>query len=165
MLSMTSNPHFETARNWKAAQAMLTFCPLQPTHTAGLLLQSIRIHVRDHKLRELSVEQRTLEAHYGAFSLSQAQKGVTEARRLALEVSYGRNPRNTQIAGRGGRAYELGPAPEPDDIGGRMPSVVDWHDGEMFYMVASGEMPCDELVKIAESLYARPARTGRARRQ
>lgn len=47
---------------------MLKFRPLEPRHTAGLRLQSIRIHVRDHKLRELSVDDRTLEAHYGSFN-------------------------------------------------------------------------------------------------
>jgi hypothetical protein len=137
---------------------MLTFRPLEPRYPAGFKLQSLRIHVRDHKLRVLSVELRTLEAHYGAFSLSQARRGVTEARRLALGVSYGRDPQSRRIAGCDGRVYELGPDPEPDDIDGRIPSVVVWHDGEMFYMVASVEMPCDDLVKIAESVYARPAR-------
>jgi hypothetical protein len=144
---------------------MLTFCPLQPTHRAGHILQSIRIHVRDHKLRELSVEQRTLEAHYRAFSLSQAKMGVTEARRLALEVSYGRDPQSTRIAGLDGRVYELGPEPEPDDIDGRIPSVVVWHDADMFYMVTSGEMPCDALLRVAESLYARPKRSARSWRR
>ena len=62
---MTSNPHFETAPSWKAARAMLTFRPLAPQDTGGLHLQSIQIHVRDHKLRELPIADRTLEAHYG----------------------------------------------------------------------------------------------------
>ena len=64
-MNMTSNAHFETARTWKAARAMLTFHPLEPEYTAGLRLQSIRIHVRDHKLRELSAADRTLRPkHY-----------------------------------------------------------------------------------------------------
>ena len=119
----------------------------------GLRLQSIRIHVRDHKLRELSVGDRTLEAHYGSFVLSQARKGANEARRLALAVSYGQAGHNARIAGRAARVYELGPEPEPDDIDGRSPSVVAWHDADMFLMIASDELFSDELLRIAISLY------------
>ena len=50
---MNENPHFATANSWKAARTMLTFAPLVPTHTAGLRLQALRIHVRDHKMRDL----------------------------------------------------------------------------------------------------------------
>jgi len=157
---MTGNQHFETARNWKAARALLTFDPVQPGYTAGLPLQSIRIHVRDHKLRELTVEERTIEAHYGGFVLSQARKGRAEARRLALDVPYGPAGSGVSIAGHPGRIYKLGPEPEPDDIDGRMPAVVVWHDGEMFYLIASGELPCDELTRIALSMYSRPRSSG-----
>jgi len=150
---MTGNPHFETARSWKAARAMLAFQPHAPAHTAGFRLQSIRIHVRDHKLRELAVADRTLEAHYGGFVLSQTRKGAAEARRLALVVPYGRAGCDTQIASHPARVYELGPNPGPGDIDGRSPAVVTWHDGEMFYLVASDRMSCAELVRIAVSLY------------
>jgi hypothetical protein len=68
---------------------MLTFQPREPRYTAGLRLHSMRIHARDHKLRELSVNDRTLEAHYGGFVLIQPRKGTDEARRLALDVQYG----------------------------------------------------------------------------
>jgi hypothetical protein len=150
---VTINPHFETARSWKAARAMLAFRPLEPRYTAGHRLQSIQIHVRDHKLRELPIEDRTLEAHYGAFVLSQAQKGASEARRLALDVSYGLAPREGRIAGRAARLYEHGPEPPPGDIDGRSPSVVTWHDADIFYLIASGEMSADDLVRVAVSLY------------
>jgi hypothetical protein len=132
---------------------MLTFRPLEPSHTAGLRLQSIRIHVRDHKLRELPIDGRTLEAHYGGFVLSQSRKGTHEARRLALDVAYGRAAHDGRIAGCAARVYELGPEPAPGDIDGRSPSVVTWHDGDMFYLIASGEMSPDDLVRIAISLY------------
>src|SRR3989442_9881069 len=102
---MTSNPHFETAPSWKAARAMLTFRPLEPKDTGRLHLQSIQIHVRDHKLRELPVEDRTIEAHYGGFVLSQSRKGANEARRLALAVPYGRAAREAEIAGCAARVY------------------------------------------------------------
>jgi hypothetical protein len=38
---------------------MLAFEPLEPEYTAGQRLQSISIHVRDHKLRELTVTDPT----------------------------------------------------------------------------------------------------------
>jgi hypothetical protein len=82
---------------------------------------------------------------------------------LTFDVSYGRTSRDAQIAGHPGRLYELGPAVDPDDIDGRMPAVVVWHDAEMLYLVASDSMQVDELAKIAASLY--PVRPGRFRRK
>jgi len=150
---VTDKPHFETVPTWKAARALVTFEPLEPRHVKGFRLQSIRIHVRDHRQREVPVGERTLEAHFGAFVLSQSRRGIQEARRLALDVAYGQAAREARIAGHGARVYELGPVPPPDDIDGRMPSVVAWHDAEMFYLIASGELPSARLVQIAESMY------------
>lgn len=147
------NPHFEMVASWSVARTRLTFQPLEPKETVGRRLQWIRIHVRDHKLRELRIDERSLEAHYGDFVVSQSRKGVDEARRLALEVSYGQEAREARVAGRTARVYELGPEPPPDDIDGRSPSVVVWHDAEMFYLIASGQMTADALMPIAESLY------------
>jgi ankyrin repeat protein len=147
------NPHFEMTASWLAARTRLTFQPLEPKNTAGRRLQWIRIHVRDHTLRELRIDERTLEAHYGDFVLTQSRKSVDEARRLALDVSYGREVREALVAGRAARVYERGPEPAPDDIDGRSPSVVVWHDAEMFYLIASGEMTADALLPVAESLY------------
>jgi len=152
---MTRDLHFEIVPSWEAARARLVFQPLQPGYTAGKRLQSLSIHVRDHKRRELSVAERTLEAHYGAFVLSQSRKGAREARRWALEVSYGLAGRDAQIAGCAARVYELGPEAPPDDIDGRSPAVVAWHDSELFYLVASSEMSAAELMRIAVSLYPR----------
>jgi hypothetical protein len=155
---MTINPHFETALSWKAARAMLTFQPIEPGYTAGFRLQSIRIHVRDHKRRTVPRVDRTLEAHYGGFVLSEARKGgIAEARRLALVVRYGSAGQDALIAGRAARVYELGPEPPADDIDGRAPAVVVWHDGELLCLVASDTMRSDRLVRIAASLY-RPRR-------
>lgn len=150
---MSGNPYFETAATWNEAEALLTFRPLRPRHTEGFELQSLRVHVRDHKRRELPAGERSLEAHYGAFVLSQARKGREEARRLALDVQYGSAPRATRIAGHEARVYELAPEPAPHDPDGRSPAVVAWHDGELFFLIASGELPSDALVRIAESLY------------
>ena len=111
--------------------------------------------MRDHKLRELSINDRTLEAHYGGFVLSQARKGTDEARRLALDVRYGSAGQGGQIAGHAARIYELGPEPVPDDIDGRSPAVVTWHDADLFFLVASDTMASRELVRIAISLYGR----------
>jgi hypothetical protein len=127
---MAENPHFASAPSWNAAGEMLTFQPRQPAFTAGRELQSLRIYVRDHKMRDLRIGERS------------------------LEVSYGRNLREGAIAGHPARIYELGPEPEPDDLDGRPPAVVTWHDGEMFFLIASGEMPVDELIPIAASMYS-----------
>jgi hypothetical protein len=150
---MTNNQHFASVPDLAAAGEMLTFKPLEPMFTAGLERQGLRIFIRDHKMRDVAVADRSLEAHYGRFVFSQSRKGVDEARRLALDVSYGREPREAIIAGHAARAYERGPEPEPDDPDGRMPSVVTWHDGEMFFLIASGEMPVEQLVPIAASIY------------
>jgi hypothetical protein len=149
-----ANAHFETASSWEAARAMVEFRPVEPSETAGFELQSLRIHVMDHRLRTLAREARALEAHYGGFVLSEAMHVADEARRLALEVSYGRNGRAEQVAGHEGRAYELGPEPEPDDIDGRPPAVVVWHDERMLYLVASDTLSATQLLEIARSLYA-----------
>jgi hypothetical protein len=77
-----------------------------------------------------------------------------EARRLALHVSYGRDARAERIAGHDARVYELGPEPAPDDIDGRPPSVVVWHDAEMFYLIASDSLAAERLTRIARSMYA-----------
>jgi len=149
-----SNVHFETAASWREAGKMLTFEPVQPRQTAGFKLQALRIHVRDHKRRELPAGVRTLEAHYGGFVLSEARAASrTEARRRALDTSYGAEGRDVDVGGHAGKAYEIGPEPEPDDPDGRMPAVVTWSDGEMFYLVASGELLADLLLRIARSVY------------
>jgi hypothetical protein len=159
---VTGNPHFETATSWKMARNMLIFRPLEPAYMAKLRLQSIRIHVRDHKMRQLSIRDRTMEAHYGGFVLSQARKGIDEARRLVLEVRYGRDGHDATVAGRTARFYELGPEPPEDDIDGPSPAVVVWHDGELHFLIASYSMRVGDLMKIATSLYGsrrpRPAR-------
>jgi hypothetical protein len=58
-----------------------------------------------------------------------------------------------RIAGHEGRVYDLGPEVPLDDPDGRSPAVVTWHDGEMHYLLASGEMEAVYLVEIATSMY------------
>jgi hypothetical protein len=150
---MAESPHWASPQTWADAGDALTFCPVEPTFTAGCNLQGLRIFIRNHKMRELAVGERTLEAHYGRFGISQSRRGVEEARRLALDVHYGRDPRAAAIFGHSARLYELGPVPEPDDIDGRSPAVLTWHDGEMFFLISSVEMTAQELVPIAQSMY------------
>lgn len=133
---------------------MLAFRPARPNESLGRQLEGLRIHVRDHKKRELQVGDRTLEAHYGDFVFTQSRKGEIEARHWALSVSYGPVPRDLKVAGRGARAYELGPEVDPDDIDGRSPAVVAWHDADMFYLLASDRLSATDLLEIAESVYA-----------
>jgi hypothetical protein len=155
-IGMSANEHFASVSDLAAAREMLTFKPLEPTFTAGLAREGLRIFIRDHKKRDLPIGDRTLEAHYGRFVLTQSQKGVEEARRLALDMSYGHEPREAMIAGHPARVYELGPDPGPEDIDGPMPSVVTWHDGEMFFFIASHEMKVEELIPVALSIYLPP---------
>ena len=50
-----TNPHFATAESWTAAHAMLDFQPRESAETAGCQLQSLRIHIRDHRHRDLPI--------------------------------------------------------------------------------------------------------------
>lgn len=150
---MPRNEHFLTAATWAEARTLLVFEPRRPHHTAGRTLEALHIHLRDHKRRELAPEGRTLEAHYGAFVVSQSQPGPEAARKRAIETSYGQTMREGKIGGHAARIYELGPEPPADDIDGRSPAVVTWHDGPTFFLIASGELPAAELEQIATSMY------------
>ena len=148
------NPHFAAAASWDAAQALLTFVPRVPKATAGVALSALRVYVRDHKLRAVPVGKRTVEAHYGRFVFTQSRRTPDEARRLALDVSYGRAPQEASILGRPARVYELDPEPLSDDVDNRLPAVVAWHDGALFYVLASREMTADALMTIAMSIHS-----------
>src|SRR5262245_57148642 len=147
------NPHFATAASWDTAQALVTFVPRVPRATAGLAPPALRVYVRDRNLRAVPVGQRTLEAHYGRFVFTQSRRTPEEAQRLALDVSYGRAPQEASIPGRPARVYELGPEPMPDEVDERSPTVVAWHDGALFYLLASHEMTADALMSIAMSVH------------
>jgi hypothetical protein len=150
---VVDNPSFASAESLEEAGEELAFTPVEPTYTAGLERQSLSLFVRDYKGRDVPTENRSLESHYGGFMLSQSVHSPAEAERLALEMPYGASPRPGDIAGHPARIYEMGPEPEPDDPDGRMPAVVVWHDDGMLYLVASSQLPTDELVRIAGSLY------------
>ena len=132
---------------------MLAFNPAKPKYTAGFKLASLRVHVRDHKQRELPLKHRTLEAHYDGFVFTQTTMGAADARQYFLETSHGPNPTKAEIAGNPARVYERGPEPEPDDIDGRNPAIVTWYDGDIFYFLASDSLGSAELVRVAFSIY------------
>jgi hypothetical protein len=110
--------------------------------------------VRDHKQRSLAVDDRSCEAHYGTFVLTQSRKGDAGARTWALEKSYGPEAGEIRVGGHEGRLYPLGPEVPADDIDGRNPSVVVWADGEILYLVASHLLPAERLCRVANSLYS-----------
>ncbi|MGD2102399.1 MAG: hypothetical protein PVG83_09205 [Acidimicrobiia bacterium] len=143
---MADTPNFETVDNWAVAESRLGFTPLSPASEPGVL----RIHVRDHKEREV---EPTLEAHFDRYVLSQARRHPVEARRLAYEQRYGVSPESVEIGGHEAVAYELGTMPEPGDIDPRPPAVVTWADKDMFVLLASDSMPVGELIEVARSLY------------
>jgi len=149
----TENPHFVYPADWPQARELLDFEPLEPAYTAGLELASLAVFVRDHRQRELPRGERSLGAHYGDFVFTQALRGRDEARRQALEASYGAAPRATLVAGRDACVYELGPEVEPEDIDPRNRAVIACCDGELFYLLASDRLAAEVLVAIAESIY------------
>ena len=149
-----SNPHFLSFSSWNDVQKQVPFKLFLPVDTLGETLQSLQLHIRDHKLRDLEPSQQSLEAHYGAFVYSQAQRSIEEARRLALSVAYGADARDISIAGHNGKIYERGPEVPPNDIDGRSPAVVAWHDGGLFLLIASDRKEVDDLLRVAKSLYA-----------
>ena len=109
----------------------------------------LRIHVLDHKLREV---EPTLEAHFDDYVLSQGLRQPAEAHRLARR-RYGPDPVETVIAGCDALVYELGPEPAPDDVAPRPPAVVTWADDGLFVLLASDSMTAIELIEEARSLY------------
>lgn len=149
---MPDNPHFEFPASLTEARELVDFEPVTPA-MPGLALNSVAVFVRDHKHRDLPRGDRSLELDYEGFVFSQQRKGEAEARRTVVEVSFGRYPRETLIAGREGRVYALGPEPEPDDIDPRSPAVVVWQDAEMFYLIASPSLEAEALLPIAQSVY------------
>ncbi|MGD8417548.1 MAG: hypothetical protein PVH91_10860 [Pseudomonadales bacterium] len=148
------NPHFQRVPDRQAAAALLDFEPSTLRHTAGYEIESLSVHLLDHRKRELPPRARSLEAHYGAFVFSQKRCTPTEAARLALSERYGSAPKEARIAGHPGRVYDLGEEVAPDDIDGRPPAVVVWHDGDMFYLIASDRLPASTLAAIAASIDA-----------
>ena len=148
-------PRFLAPASWDEVRPLVAFPPRLAADTRGRSLRGLRVHVRDHRRRDLPVHLRTVEAHYDGLAVCQSQPGASAARRKALEVRYGASPRAVRVHGLEGRAYPLGPEVPADDIDGRSAAVVTWADGPVFYFVASTQLEADELMLVAESLYPR----------
>lgn len=157
---MARETYFAAPTTWQAACDMLVFQPLVPRYLAGFRLQLLSVHVRDRKQRELAIGDRTFEAAYGGFVFSQAHTGDREARRRALEMSYGWDARAGYVGAHDAKIYELGAEPEPGDIDGRSPAVVTWHDGPLFCLLASDRLPATMLLRVAASVYDAGPRRG-----
>lgn len=151
---MSDNPHFLFPATWEEAAELVTFPPLRPGRAGGFALNRLAVFVRDHRMREMAPEDRSLEAYYGGFVFSQTRKVDGKARHAALELSYGAGGYEVRIVGREGRAYELGPEVPPNDIDGRCSAVVTWFEDEMFYLLGSDELEAITLIEIATAMYA-----------
>ncbi len=68
-------------------------------------------------------------------------------------MPYGRGAMQALVAGHEARFYELAPEVDPDDLDGRSPAVVVWHDDVHFYLVASYTLELEVLARISHSLY------------
>lgn len=147
------NPHFLSVETLKEAAKNVAFTPLEPSNTAGCALEGMNIFVKDHKMREVPLENRTLEMHYGQFVISQKKcENGDAAKKMALETKYGQSPSEGKINGFDARMYELGPETAEDDMDGRRPAAVAWHNEEMFFLIASTQMNVSKLIKIAKSM-------------
>ena len=154
MASMKNEEHFKQMGDWKEAAEYLSFNPRRPSFTAGYSLETLQIHVMDHRRRHIPVNRRSLEAHFGGFVVDQKRLGSDyDARRKALSTTYGQGIKTVHVAGNVGRSYALGPEVDPQDVDGRVPAVVVWHDADLFYLVASDRLDREQLCQIALSMY------------
>lgn len=122
-----------------------------PRDTGGRALLSVRLFVRDHRMREVPATEQALEAYYEDFVFSQSRPGA-EAARASVQRSYGSDPTATEVSGREARAYPRGPEPPPDDPDPRMPAVVVWAEGDDFFLLASDLLEVEDLLPIARSV-------------
>lgn len=149
---MTSPEHFESLASWDAARERVDFTPVAPKETLGHPLARLALFVRDHRLRKVPPEGQSIEAHYGAFVLTQSRPGAEAAARAAYGVSYGRDPRTEPVGTVEARVYERGPEPEPGDPDGRAPAVVAWAVGDRFFLLASDALDTSALLEVARSI-------------
>lgn len=153
-LNMLRNNHFETVGDWATAVNLVDFEPRRPGFTAGFALASLTVYVMDHRKRRLPLGARSVEAHYGGFVIDQKRAAsAAEAKRRALSIPYGRAAATVSVAGHEARSSALGPVPDSDDIDGRSPAVIVWHDDDMIYLVASDQLDEVTLLRIASSMY------------
>jgi len=58
-----ANPHFRQTDSFEQACELLDFDPLAPADSLGFPLESLAVHLRDHRRRDLARDERSLEAH------------------------------------------------------------------------------------------------------
>jgi hypothetical protein len=150
MSGMADNPHFRTFETLEEAEVYLGFNSLgrrigDPT--------AIEIHVRDHRLREVTP---TLELHYEHFVLTQRRLGAAESWRAVSKGSYGPVRHQVRVGSHIAFDYELGDEPGAGDSDPRQPAVVNWSDGELFCLLASDVLEMSQLLGVTNSLYERP---------
>ena len=151
---MERNAFFESVDNWAEAGEFIDFQPRCPAYTAGFSLESLSIHVMDHRKRRLPVSRRSLEAHFGGFVIDQTRfASANQARKQALSIRYGQVANSIDVSGNEGRSYARGPVPDEDDPDGRDPAVIVWNEGERFFLVTSVELDDEELYRVASSMY------------
>jgi hypothetical protein len=140
--------HFEFPTTWSEARDLVVFGPIQLATVTQSELVSLAVHIRDHKRRDLPITDRTLEAYYDDFTFSQRMCATSkEAKRMAVEISYGPAPRKAIVGGGEARVYE-GELDSDDDEA--LPPVVVWHADEMFYLLAGRTLDAQALLQLAE---------------
>ncbi|MEZ5559522.1 MAG: hypothetical protein R3E86_13385 [Pseudomonadales bacterium] len=151
---MPDQAHFKAVASCRAARDLLTFEPVAPEMLGGCRRRSMYVFVLDHRQRHVAVPERSFEAHYDTFVLTQTRRSIEQARHPVLAVSYGRDGADTRIGTLAARVYELGSVPPPDDIDGQSPSVVSWHDEGVCFLLASNELRSAQLLDVARELVA-----------
>ena len=81
LLTMTTNPPLSKQPTRGTPPKPCGLWPLQPTYAAVFELEAIRIYVRDHRQRELTIADRTCEAPMAVSS--SASRGGRRTRRAA----------------------------------------------------------------------------------
>jgi hypothetical protein len=145
-------PHWAQPADRDAAERWFGATPARPRETLGRALLGYRVRLRDHRDRLLPVRGRDLEVHFDDFVFTQVSLGPDEARRRALEWSYGPEPLELRIGPHEGRGYERGPEPAADDLDAPLPTVVTWSVGGLHLLLASGTLPVLRLVEVAQSV-------------
>ena len=145
-------PHWAKPSDWEAAARWFGARPARPRDARGRAVQAFRVRLRDHRDRLLPVARRDLEVHFDDFVFTQVSVGAEEARRRALEWSYGPEPTEMRIGPHEGRGYERQPDPPDDDPDPPLPTVVTWAVAERHFLLASSTLSVAELIEVAHAV-------------
>ncbi|MBT8404140.1 MAG: ankyrin repeat domain-containing protein [Gemmatimonadetes bacterium] len=145
-------PHWAQPTDWEAAGRWFGATPARPRDTLGRTVQAFRVRLRDHRDRLLPAAGRDLEVHFDDFDFTQVSVGHEEARRRALEWSYGPEAMELRIGPHAGRGYERQPDPPEADPDPPLPTVVTWWVGERHFLLASATLAVAQLIEVAHSV-------------